>query len=42
MKVLLAEDSSVTRLLFKAVILEVGHDVTAVEDGPSAWDAFER
>ena len=42
MKVLLAEDSSVTRLLFKAVIMEVGHDVSAVEDGPSAWDAFER
>ena len=42
MKILLAEDSSVTRVLFEAIITEAGHNVTSVEDGHAAWDSFER
>lgn len=42
MRVLLADDSAVTRRLFEAVITACGHDVAVVEDGCAAWQAFER
>lgn len=42
MRVILAEDSGVTRRLFASVITERGHEVTAVADGLEAWQAFER
>ena len=42
MRVILAEDSGVTRRLFASVIAERGHEVTAVADGLEAWKACER
>lgn len=40
MKVILAEDSGVTRRLMEAVLIEAGHEVISVDDGGRAWDAF--
>lgn len=42
MRVILAEDSGVTRTLMQAVIAEAGHEVTAVPDGSEAWEAFSH
>lgn len=42
MKILLAEDNAVTRLVFAATLREAAHEVIAVEDGAEAWSAFER
>jgi DNA-binding response OmpR family regulator len=42
MKVLLAEDTSVTRRVFAHIIAECGHEVTAVADGQAAWEAYAR
>jgi DNA-binding response OmpR family regulator len=42
MRVLLAEDSGVTRRLFAQVIAECGHDVTEVDNGHSAWQVFRN
>jgi DNA-binding response OmpR family regulator len=42
MKVILADDSAVTSRLLEAVIVECGHEVTCVDDGQAAWEAFER
>jgi DNA-binding response OmpR family regulator len=41
MKVILAEDSGVTRRLLQATLLQSGHDVSAVVDGAQAWAAYE-
>jgi DNA-binding response OmpR family regulator len=41
MRVILADDSAVTRRLFEAVIAEAGHDVAALENGDAAWQAFQ-
>jgi DNA-binding response OmpR family regulator len=39
-KVILAEDSDVTRLLMEAVLRQDGHEVIAVPDGAAAWQAY--
>lgn len=40
MKILLAEDDGVTRLLLHRLVSSFGHEVTAAADGTEAWDAF--
>ena len=42
MKVLIADDSLLIRRLIEVAVLDRGHEVIAVEDGASAWAAFER
>jgi two-component system cell cycle response regulator len=42
MKILIAEDDTTSRLLFSATLKKLGHDVTAVEDGRKAWDAWRQ
>ena len=42
MKVLIADDSPLIRRLVEVAVLDRGHEVIAVEDGASAWAAFER
>ena len=42
MKVLIADDSPLIRRLIEVAVLDRGHEVIAVEDGASAWRAFER
>jgi DNA-binding response OmpR family regulator len=42
MKVLIADDSPLIRRLIEVAVLDRGHEVIAVEDGTSAWAAFER
>jgi phosphoserine phosphatase RsbU/P len=40
MKILVAEDDSVSRLLLESILREWGYDVTATTDGLAAWDAL--
>lgn len=40
MKVLLAEDDPVARLLAEKTLRSLGHECTTVNDGAEAWDAF--
>jgi DNA-binding response OmpR family regulator len=40
--VLLAGDDAVTRERLTHMLRDLGHDVTAVEDGAEAWAAYER
>jgi two-component system, cell cycle response regulator len=42
MKILIAEDDTTSRLLFSATLKKLGHNVTAVEDGRKAWDAWRQ
>ena len=42
MKVLVADDDAVTRLLLAEVLRAWGHLVTVVENGRQAWQALER
>src|SRR5690349_24475075 len=42
MKVILAEDESVTRRLLHASVARWGYDIEAFEDGPAAWRCLER
>jgi two-component system, cell cycle response regulator len=42
MKILIAEDDMTSRLLFSATLKKLGHNVTAVEDGRKAWDAWRQ
>lgn len=42
MKILIAEDDTVSRLVLDATLKNLGHDVTAVCDGREAWEALER
>lgn len=41
-KILLAEDSPVTRLMLAATLREAAHEVVTAENGADAWAAFER
>ncbi len=41
MKVLIAEDDSVSRLLLESILREWGYDVVATDDGQSAWDCLQ-
>ena len=42
MKVLLAEDSGVIRLLLQRVLTNWGYEVVFAEDGTQAWQILER
>ena len=42
MRVLIAEDDSVTRLHLSAALERMGHEVTATADGAAAWDALQQ
>jgi DNA-binding response OmpR family regulator len=41
MKTLIAEDDDVTRLLLRAALKKLGHDVQAVSNGRDAWEAWQ-
>ncbi len=41
MRVLIAEDDGVSRLVLKRALEELGYEVTAVKDGEQAWQAFQ-
>ncbi|GGS03844.1 hybrid sensor histidine kinase/response regulator [Deinococcus sedimenti] len=41
-RVLLAEDTAVTRQLLRGILTGAGFDVTAVETGALAWEALQR
>jgi phosphoserine phosphatase RsbU/P len=40
MKILIAEDDRVSRILLSEVLANLGHEVIAVEDGQKAWEAY--
>jgi DNA-binding response OmpR family regulator len=42
MRVLFADDDIIARTLLAAVLIDLGHDATEVEDGEHAWEAFQR
>ena len=41
MRILVAEDQSVSRHILAANLRKWGYDVTAVEDGTRAWEALQ-
>jgi DNA-binding response OmpR family regulator len=41
MKVLIAEDDSVSRLLLESILREWGYEVIATDDGLAAWDCLQ-
>jgi CheY-like chemotaxis protein len=41
-KIILADDSEVTRRVLSATLDRAGHEVVAVADGEAAWAAFEQ
>jgi len=41
MRVLLADDDSVARTLYAAVISDLGHEPVAADDGQRAWELFQ-
>lgn len=40
MKVLIAEDDAVSRMILQRAVEKLGHEVLAVEDGGRAWDLY--
>lgn len=42
MKVLIADDESVSRRLLEAALVRLGHEVLAVADGNAAWDLLKQ
>lgn len=42
MKILVAEDDRVSRLVLSTILKRMGHTVTAVEDGHQAWAAWQQ
>lgn len=42
MKILIAEDDMVSRLVLGATLKKLGHQVTATSDGQQAWEALEE
>jgi CheY-like chemotaxis protein len=42
MKVLIAEDDAVSRLLLESILREWGYDVVAAGDGAAAWEALQQ
>ncbi len=42
MRALFADDDIIARTLLAAVLAELGHEATAVDNGEAAWAAFER
>jgi sigma-B regulation protein RsbU (phosphoserine phosphatase) len=42
LKILIAEDENVSRVVLQASLKKRGHEVIAVENGVKAWEAFQR
>ena len=42
MRVLFADDDAIARTLMGAVLADLRHDATIVEDGVAAWESFQR
>jgi sigma-B regulation protein RsbU (phosphoserine phosphatase) len=42
MKILVAEDNATFRLILGGLLKKLGHQVTAVESGLQAWNAFQK
>src|SRR3989442_869012 len=42
MKVLVAEDDDVSRLVLEATLKKLGHEVVTALDGEEAWCAFQK
>ena len=42
MKILIAEDDMTSRLVLRATLTKLGHEVTAVTDGQEAWNTIEQ
>jgi CheY-like chemotaxis protein len=42
MKILIAEDDTVSRLVLEAMLRRAGHEVVATEDGLRAWNAWRN
>ncbi|MBA4143264.1 MAG: diguanylate cyclase [Nitrosospira sp.] len=42
MKILMAEDDTTSRLVFGATLRKLGYEVTAVENGQKAWEAWKQ
>jgi CheY-like chemotaxis protein len=42
MKILIADDDNVSRLLLATVLKKQGHEVVAAENGLKAWEAFQK
>ena len=40
MKILIAEDDRVSRIVLSELLTKSGHEVTAVENGQLAWDLY--
>ncbi len=42
MKILIAEDDPVSRLVLETTLASQGHEVVTAENGAEAWEAFDR
>ena len=42
MKVLIAEDDAISRMILKKSVEKFGHECLVAEDGEMAWELFER
>ena len=42
MKILIAEDASVSRLVLASTLKKQGHEVVAAENGLKAWEAIQK
>jgi phosphoserine phosphatase RsbU/P len=42
LKILIAEDENISRMVLEASLKKHGHEVAAVENGLKAWEAFEK
>ena len=42
MKILIAEDENISRMVLEASLKKRGHEVAAVENGLKAWEAFQK
>ncbi len=42
MKILIAEDEEISRMVLEASLKNRGHEVVAVENGLLAWEAFQK
>ncbi len=41
MKILIAEDENISRIVLEASLKKRGHEVVAVENGRKAWETFQ-
>ena len=42
MRILIAEDESISRTLIRTNLERLGHEVTVCKDGREAWEAIQR